>query len=80
MSWDLSIVHYLNHFTGAHLWADNFIVFLAIYLPWLMVTAFLIWLGHGMATHNRRWRVFIQAVCAMAIARLGAIEGIHFFY
>ncbi len=80
MSFDLTIVRYLNQFTGTHLWADNIVVFLATYLPWLMITVFLIWIGHSAATHGRRWYVFIQAICAMAVARLGAIEGIRLFY
>lgn len=80
MKWDLDFVEYLHHLTGVYLWSDNLFVFCAQYLPWLVITAFLIWVGHSLATKGQRLRVLLIAVIATIIARFGAIELIRLIY
>lgn len=80
MTWDTDLVLYLNKLTGTYVWADNFLIFFATYLPWLIITAFLIWVAHSAAAQGQRWQVFFIGTLAAIIARLGATEIIRFFY
>lgn len=80
MQLDSVIVTKLNSFTGSHLWADNLVVFCAEYLPWLVLTAFLVWIGHSHTIKEQRLRVFFSGVIATIVARFGVMELIRIFY
>ncbi len=80
MSLDTNILFFLNGLTGTSNLFDGTIVFLASYLPWLLVAAFVLWLYFSAYPKNEKIFIFLVAAISALISRFGIAELIRFFY
>ncbi len=80
MSLDAGIVVFLNGFIGASPVLDFMLLFLASYLPYLLVVAFALLLY--LSSYSVREKLYIGGVALISalVARFGATEIIRFFY
>lgn len=80
MPLDLSLFNFFNHLAGASLIGDLTVVFLAQYLPYLIILAFLIWVFFQ--TRSWREKIYLMLTGAVAglVARFVVGEIIRFFY
>lgn len=80
MPLDIKLFYFFNNFAGTSEIFDTLIVFLAAYLQYFLVAAFLLLLYFS--AYSRREKIYIFGVAAtsMIVARLGITEIIRFFY
>ena len=80
MGWDTEATLFLNGLTGSSTFIDSLIVFLASYLPWLLIVAFLALLYSSAETKKGEIYVFGVTMISAAIARFGLVEIIRLFF
>jgi undecaprenyl-diphosphatase len=80
MTVDRGLVFFLNGLTGHSLAFDAVIVFLASYLPYLLVGFYLLLLLLSSSSRIEKLYIFGVATISASIARLGITELIHLFY
>lgn len=80
MTLDVRILYFLNGFLGTSTLLDNTFLFLASYLPFLLVAAFLLLLYFSTySRRDKRYLFWVTTVSALT-ARFGVTEIIRFFY
>lgn len=80
MALDIKLLYLLNNFAGQSRIFDIIIVFLASYLQYFLVAAFLLLLFFWRYSKQKKFRIFWVAAISVIIARLGITEIIRFFY
>ncbi len=80
MNLDLQLFYLLNGMAGQSAALDGVIVFIASYLPYLVVTAFVVLVASSQYARQEKWELLLVAGAASVIARLGLTELIRFFY
>ncbi len=80
MTLDIKLLYLLNNFAGKYPIFDTFIVFLASYLQYLLVIAFLLLLYFSQSARQEKLRLFWVTTISIIVARLGITELIRFFY
>jgi len=77
---DAQLFHLLNNFAGMSLAFDATVIFLAEYLPYTVVLAFLALLFYSGYTKREKIKIFWTTAFATVVARYGIAEIIRFFY
>ncbi len=77
---DSQLFHWLNNLAGQSRAFDVAVIFLAEYLPYAIVLAFLALLFYSGYKKREKIRIFWVTLFSVAIARYGAVELIRFFY
>ena len=80
MALDLTLFYTLNALVGQSRVGDGAIIFLASYLPYALIAAFLLFLYVATYTQQEKLRIFWVTVISVVVARLGITEIIRFFY
>ncbi len=79
MTLDLLLFSFLNSFAHVSPVVDAGIVFLATYLPYLVVLAFLLLLGYSIRSRKEKFEIFWVTIGSALVARLGVTEVIRAF-
>lgn len=80
MTFDTQIFYLLNNLAGQSAFFDELIVFLAAYLPYVLIVVFLALVFFSQYQKREKLQIlFITGVSAL-IARYGVVELIRFFY
>jgi undecaprenyl-diphosphatase len=74
-----SVFRFIHDFSGRNVILDGFAIFLAQWLPYLLVLAFLVLVFYQAGT-RRRWLLFAEGALAIILARGIITTAIHFFY
>lgn len=77
---DLKLFFFLNNFAGKSRIFDIVIIFLASYLQYFLIAAFLLLLFFSAYSKREKIYIFWTAIISAVIARLGITEIIRFFY
>ena len=79
---DSALFQYLNAWAGSSRVLDGVIIFLASYLPYILVVIFcaLLFFAPYVYLRSTKMRMFWVVVCSGVIARVGVTEVIRFFY
>ena len=80
MTLDTQLLYFLNGFVGKSALLDNTFLFLASYLPYLLVAAFLLLLYLSSYSKRNKLYIFCVTTASALIARFGVTELIRFFY
>ncbi|TSC78363.1 MAG: Bacitracin transport permease, PAP2 [Parcubacteria group bacterium Gr01-1014_29] len=80
MTLDVTLLYFLNNLTGRSQVFDALTVFLASYLQYVLIAAFLLLLYVSAYSKQEKLALFLTATLSMVIARLGVTEIIRFFY
>lgn len=80
MALDVKLFFFLNSLVGRYPIFDTFVVFLASYLQYILIIAFLLLLYFSAYSKTRKLHIFLTTVISAMIARLGVTELIRFFY
>lgn len=77
---DIKIFYFFNNLAGHSAAFDSLIVFLADYLEYFLITFFILLLFLSAYSKKEKIRIFWVTALSAAIARLGIINLIRFFY
>jgi undecaprenyl-diphosphatase len=80
MALDVKLLYFFNDFTGKSRVFDTLIVFLAEYLQYILIVAFLLLLYFSAYSKREKLYIFGVTTISIIIARLGIVEIIRFFY
>ena len=80
MNLDIQLFYLLNSVAGQSALLDGIIVFIASYLPYVVVAAFVTLVVSSQYSRGEKWELLLVAGAASVIARLGVTELIRFFY
>lgn len=80
MTLDVSLLYVLNNLTGKSWIFDALIVFLASYLQYLLIAAFLVLLYVAAYSRREKFYIFWTTIISIAVARGIITEIIRFFY
>ena len=80
MTLDTQLFYLLNGVVGQSAILDGVIVFIASYLPYLVVAAFIVFVAFSKYSRQGKLELLLVAGAASVIARLGFTELIRFFY
>lgn len=79
-NFDLKLFTALNDVVGTSSISDWLIIFLANYLPYLVVAGFLLWLLKSKKEDKMRLQIGATSLFGALVARFGVAEAIRFFY
>lgn len=80
MTLDIKLFHLLNNFTGKSQIFDSLTVFLAAYLQYFIVAAFILLLYFSAYSRREKLYIFWTTTISIIVARLGVTEIIRLFY
>ena len=80
MSIDIQLFHFFNNLAGQSHIFDILVVFLAAYLQYFLVLAFILLLYFSGYTKPEKLRIFFVTIIAITVARFGVAEFIRFLY
>lgn len=80
MSLDLDIFYILNNLAGKNRFFDYFIIFLADYLEYFLIIAFISLLFFLTYQRRQKIKIILTVFVSMMIARFGVVNLIRFFY
>lgn len=80
MALDLRFFYFLNNLAGQYRFFDALVVFLAGYFQYLLAAVFILFLYFSKYTRLEKFRIFWITAFSTAIARIGVVELIRFFY
>lgn len=80
MASDVRLLYFLNNLTDKSQIFDTLIVFLASYLPYLLIAAFLLLLYFSAYPKRQKLYIFWVTTASIIVARLGITEIVRFFY
>lgn len=80
MTLDTQLFYVFNNLAGKSPMVDTVIVFLASYLPYLLVGTFLLFVFLVASSRQERFKILIVAGLSVFTARFGVTELIRFFY
>ena len=80
MPLDTQLFYLLNNLAGQSPFLDGAVVFLASYLPYILVALFLLLLLFSQYSKREKLIIFLITGISVVVARLGATELIRFFY
>ena len=80
MALDVKLLYFLNNFAGKSQTFDTLTVFLASYLQYFLVAAFLLFLYFSRHSRREKFHIFWITTISVIVARLGITEIIRFFY
>lgn len=80
MTLDVKLLYFLNNLTGKSQIFDALTVFLASYLQYILIAAFLLLLYVSAYSKREKLDIFWTIILSVGIARFGITEIIRFFY
>lgn len=80
MSIDIAIFYFFNNLAGRWPVLDKLFVFLGYYLPYFLMTAFLLILYFFKYSNRTKWRIFLTVAISTMVARFGVVNFIRHFY
>lgn len=80
MSFDLKFFYLLNNLAGKNTIFDSFIIFLADFLQYFLIIAFLLLLFFLTYSRQQKIKIILTVFVSMIIARFGVVSLIRFFY
>lgn len=80
MALDINIFYFFNNLAGQSRIFDILVTFLAAYLQYFLVLAFILLLYFSGYTKPEKLRIFLVTIIAIAVSRLGVAEFIRFLY
>lgn len=80
MAFDLKLFYLFNDLAGQSRVVDALIIFLAGYMQYVLILAFLLLLYVSGYTKQKKLRILGVTVLSILVARLGVAEMIRFFY
>jgi undecaprenyl-diphosphatase len=80
MTLDIQLFHFFNNFAGQSRIFDTLIVFLAEYLQYVLVAAFLMLLYFAAYSRREKLYIFWTTIISIVVARFVITEIIRFFY
>ncbi len=80
MTLDIQLFYLLNNLAGQSPFFDGVIVFLASYLPYLLIVLFLALVFFSRYSKREKLQILLVTGLSSIIARLGVTELIRFFY
>ncbi len=80
MTLDIKLLYFLNNFAGKSQIFDTLTVFLASYLQYFLVAAFLLLLYFSAYPRREKLYLFWTTILSIIVARLGITEIIRLFY
>ncbi len=80
MALDTQLLYLLNNLTGQSPVFDGIVVFLASYLPYLLIVLFLALVVFSQYSKLEKWELLLVVGISGVIARFGVTELIRFFY
>lgn len=80
MTLDVTLLYFLNNFAGKSKFFDALTVFLASFLQYVLIVAFLLFLYFSVYSRREKFYLFWTTTISIIVARLCITEIIRFFY